>query len=121
VEMDAAEVEPLDRLSDLFASDAILASQLLALRRSVPAGYRPIRRLMLAVLADGIDSLFCTGGHPRRERVRAEAARWLFDDGAAGPFSFQWVCDGLEIDSAYLREGILRIKTIRTIYRSQGL
>ena len=49
------EAEPIDRLSDLFASDTILSSQFFGLRRSVSPTYRPIQRLMLATLADAMD------------------------------------------------------------------
>jgi len=51
-----AEDDPLDRLSNLFATDAILASQFFDLRKSVSPGYRPIQKLMLAVLGDGINT-----------------------------------------------------------------
>lgn len=106
-----ADAEPLDQLLDLFASDAILASQFFGLRRSVPASYRPVQKLMLAVLADGIDDLLVHRGPVRlRGRRRAEADEWLFDEAAAVPFSFAWICDGLGIDASYLRAGIRRLE-----------
>ncbi|MGB8685662.1 MAG: hypothetical protein WCD12_22470 [Candidatus Binatus sp.] len=105
------EAEPIDRLSDLFASDTILSSQFFGLRRSVSPTYRPIQRLMLATLADAMDCfLNYAEAHPvsRRGRLHAEARRWIFDDAASGAFSFNWICDGLGIDAAYLRGGIQR-------------
>jgi hypothetical protein len=95
-----------DHLSDLFASDAMLASQFVALRKSVDPSWRPIQKLMLAVLLDAIDSLFVAGRAPSRCRLRSEASRWLFDEAAAGPFSFAWICDGLGIEPSYLRAGV---------------
>jgi hypothetical protein len=100
----------------LFASDTILASQFFAMRRSVSAEHRPFRKLMIAVLADGLDR-FLGGGfyraHPdsRRGRERREAAEWIADaSGADRPFSFDWLCDGLDIDAQYLRAGIRRVE-----------
>jgi hypothetical protein len=107
------EAEPLDRLSDLFASDSILCSQFYGLRRAVSPTYRPIQRLMLAILADALDCfLDYADAHAvsRRGRLRSEAARWIFDATAADPFSFVWICDGLGLDASYLRRGIRRVE-----------
>lgn len=92
-------------------SDALLASQFFARLKSVAPSFQPIQKLMLAVLADGIDELFVRSGPVRlRERRRAEAKEWLFDDARTGPFSFDWICGGLEIDASWLRAGIRRIE-----------
>ena len=109
-----AEEDPLGRLSNLFATDAILASQFFDLRKSVSPGYRPIQKLMLAVLGDGIEYFLGKGCYPahalsRRGCLRSEAGKWIFDEAAAGPFSFNWICDGLEIGQSYLRAGITRV------------
>lgn len=120
----AADADPLDILSNLFASDALLASQFFGLRRSVSAEHRPFRKLMIAVLGDAIDcflneSFYSAYPMSRRWRLRAEAERWLFDDAAAGPFSFHWICDGLDIDASYLRVGIRRVEAKMAL--SKGL
>jgi len=87
---------------------------MVALRKSVSLAYRPFRNLMLAVLADGIDRFLGDGfysAHPlsRLGRERREAAEWIADTaGADRPFSFDWLCDGLEIDAQYLRAGLER-------------
>jgi hypothetical protein len=68
---------------------------------------------MLAVLADALDCfvrLYDAYPRSQRGRLHSEAAGWLFDDGAAGPFSFAWTCDGLGLDASYLRAGIRRIE-----------
>ena len=98
----------------MFATDAILASQFFDLRKSVSPGYRPIQKLMLAMLGDGIEYFLGKGCYPahalsRRGRLRSEAGKWIFDEAAAGPFSFNWICDGLEIGQSYLRAGITRV------------
>lgn len=113
MKIDHAELDPLDRLSSLFAStDSILASQIVALRKSVSPSYRPFRNLMIAVLADALDRFLGDGfyrAHPqsRHGREWREAADWIADaSGADRPFSFEWVCDGLDLDAQYLRAGI---------------
>ena len=126
MKIEGAEVgdEPLDRLLNLFASDAILASQFFAMRRSVSAEHRPFRKLMVAVLGDAVncflsESLRSAYPSSPRWRLRAEAGEWLFDDAAAGAFSFNWICDGLDIDASYLRAGIRRVEAKMTL--SKGL
>src|ERR1019366_4246869 len=63
---------------------------------------------------DGIEYFLGKGCYPahalsRRGRLRSEAGKWIFDEAAAGPFSFNWICDGLEIGQSYLRAGITRV------------
>ncbi|HKN01242.1 MAG TPA: hypothetical protein VJX23_12060 [Candidatus Binataceae bacterium] len=122
-----AENDPLvDRLSNLFATDAILASQFFDLRKSVSPGYRPIQKLMLAVLGDGIEYFLgkgCYHAHPfsRCAVLRSEAGKWIFDEAAAGPFSFNWICDGLQIGQSYLRAGIRRVEAQIHGETSKGL
>ena len=64
---------------------------------------------------DGLDCFLCDGAyraHPlsRRGRERREAADWIFDEAAAGAFSFNWLCDGLDLDASYLRAGLRRVE-----------
>jgi hypothetical protein len=97
-----------------FGGETILASQFFNLRKAAPSA-RPIQRLMLAVLGDAIDCFFNEGlysAHPstRRWRLRTEAERWLFDGASAGPFSFNWICDGLDINASYLCGGVRRVE-----------
>jgi len=71
------------------------------------------QRLMLAVLVDAINVLhgWHRVGNARKRRAFAEAAQWVNTRGTSYPFSFDSVCDALEIDSAVLR-GRLRTATI---------
>lgn len=103
--------------------DTILPSQFFAMRRSATSE-QPIQRLMLAVLGDAIDcflseSLYRAYPASRRARLRDEAARWLLDEAAVGPFSFNWICEGLGIDASHLRGGVRRIEGKMTL--SKGL
>lgn len=71
---------------------------------------RPIRRLMLAVLADAI-RCYQTYANPRnraQRRLFVEAEAWLMDSKAEGPFAFESVCETLDIDPSCLREGLRR-------------
>ncbi len=66
----------------------------------------PLKRLMLAVLADAV-RCYQTGFDRRatsRRRVFLEAQQWLFRPGADGAFSFETVCYVLDITPDYLRQ-----------------
>ncbi|HEY2990645.1 MAG TPA: hypothetical protein VGL11_23220 [Candidatus Binatia bacterium] len=70
------------------------------------ASLEPERRLTLAVLEEAI--------HTYRKkmltssRLRREVEDWLFDDTADYPFSFQAICDALNLSADCVRRGILR-------------
>jgi hypothetical protein len=71
---------------------------------------RPIKRLMLAVLADAI-RCYQTFANPRsraQRRLFVEAEAWLMDSKADGPFAYETVCETLDIDPSCLREGLRR-------------
>lgn len=70
----------------------------------------PERRLLMAVLADAINCFQkdpLSGGRSKQRDAR-EAHMWLMSDDKAWPFSFVNVCDSLGLDSANLRQGLLR-------------
>jgi hypothetical protein len=68
-------------------------------------GYRsptlPGLRLMLAVLDDGLETLFATAG--RRPGLWADTVSWVIDDDTQWPFSFVNLCEALDVDAARLR------------------
>jgi hypothetical protein len=75
--------------------------------RAMPADAE--RRLLLAVLEDGIRTLI---KHARATRGRAatlrrEALTWLLSDANTDPFAFERICEALGIDSARLRGRVL--------------
>ena len=97
----------------LWQADIILPSQYFGALGSVgPSGEQ---RLMLAVLADAINVLHSgQGGDSACERLNFdEAAQWVNSPGTARPFSFDSVCDALEIDPELLRSR-LRVLTGRS-------
>ena len=63
------------------------------------------QRLMLAVLVDAINVLqgWQRMGSARKRQAFAEAAQWVNTRGTNYPFSFDSVCDALEIEPEVLR------------------
>ena len=95
----------------LWQTDIILPLQYFGALGSVgPSGEQ---RLMLAVLADAINVLrsWRGGGSARKRLNFAEAAQWVNSPGTTHPFSFDSVCDALEIDPELLRSR-LRVLTV---------
>jgi len=76
------------------------------------ADLEPERKLMLAVLEEAI--------HTYRQniltsrRLLRDVEAWLFDDQADDPFSFQAICDALDLSPECVRRGILRAPPIST-------
>jgi hypothetical protein len=71
------------------------------------------QRLMLAVLVDAMNVLrsWRTSGSMCKRRNFAEAAQWVNAHGTRYPFSFDSVCDALEINPELLRSR-LRLLTV---------
>jgi len=92
-----------DATDTLSQMDVILPSQYFGALGSV--GLSSEQRLMLAVLVDAINILqgWRRVGSARKRRVFAEAAQWINTRGTNYPFSFDSVCDALEIDQDVLR------------------
>ncbi len=100
-----------DRIASLFQPDAQLSAQYFDnLRRKTL--FEPEKRLMLAILEDGIHSYQdnLTASHGKRERDFDEAAAWIVDADSDWVFSFANVCDALGLSPEYLRQGLLRWK-----------
>jgi hypothetical protein len=95
--------------SDDLRADGVMPAQFYPARRGL-ASVEPIMRLMGGILADAVRSFqrnFEAQGASRRLEYR-EARQWLFDDKEDGPFSFEDVCEALDIDPRRLRELIIR-------------
>jgi hypothetical protein len=85
------------------ASDLILPSQFFELVGK--SRFTCEQRLMLAVLADAINILndWRISASVRKRRLFADAARWVMTHGSHVPFSFDNVCEALEISPDALR------------------
>jgi hypothetical protein len=91
--------------------DAILPIQFYEGLHRSRAELDPVRRLMLAILIDAVRCFQNNGvASASRRRNFADAEFWLFR-ATDGPFSFETVCDTLEIDASRLRQGLLRWQT----------
>jgi hypothetical protein len=96
-----------DRLAGLFEPDVLLPAQFFAAFRRMN-GLDRERLLMLAVLEDAVDCFqkYAFAKDPRGRQLFAEAAEWVdsFDKGWL--FSFENICDTLEIAPGYVRRGL---------------
>jgi hypothetical protein len=96
-----------DRLASLFEPDVLLPAQFFAAFRRA-AGIERERLLMLAVLEDAVD---CYHKHShateqRGQQLFAEAVEWVESDDRSWLFSFENICDTLEINADYVRRGL---------------
>src|SRR5690349_17704638 len=91
----------------MFQPDTLLPSQFFdrVRRRTEHDGER---RLMIAVLEDAVDVYRKQAGTPdeRGTHLFAEAEEWIEDLDRSWLFSFQNICDVLDIDADYLRRGL---------------
>jgi hypothetical protein len=96
-----------DRSFGLFEPDALLPAQFYAAFRGGSA-VRGEKRLMLAVLQDALDCYqkyaFAKDGHGRQ--LFDDASEWISSEDRDWYFSFENICETLEINPAYLRRGV---------------
>ena len=100
-----------DRSFGLFEPDALLPAQFYAAFRHGSA-VRGEKHLMLAVLEDALDCFqkyaFTKENHARQ--IFGEAYEWIHSGDRDWPFSFENICETLEINPHYLRHGLERWK-----------
>jgi hypothetical protein len=98
-----------DRSFGLFEPDALLPAQFYAAFRGGSA-VRGEKRLMLAVLEDALDCYqkyaFSRDVHGRQ--LFDEACEWIGSANREWFFSFENICETLEINPEYLRRGLDR-------------
>lgn len=94
---------------DFGGSDLILPSQYFGELRGV--GFCGEQKLLLAVLIDAINILHGWNGtgSKRKRRIFGEAAQWVRTPGTHAPFSFDSLCDALNIDPVVLRVRLERL------------
>jgi hypothetical protein len=96
-----------ERAPALFAPDVLLPSQYFdRLRRRTE--YDPERRLMVAILEQGVnDYLKHAGARERKElELWHEVEAWIEDRAASWFFSFESICHVLDLEPEYLRRGL---------------
>jgi len=96
-----------DRSFGLFEPDALLPAQFYAAFRG-GSGVSGEKRLMLAVLQDALDCYqkYAFAKDGPGQQMFADADEWISDEDRAWYFSFENICEILEINPAYLRRGV---------------
>jgi hypothetical protein len=96
-----------ERAPGLFEPDVLLPSQYFdRLRRS--AEYDPERRLIVAVLEQGVNDYLKHAGarEPKELELWQEVEAWVEDRDASWLFSFENICHVLDLEPDYLRRGL---------------
>lgn len=100
-----------DRLTGLFQPDTLLPSQFFdrVRRRNEHEGER---RLMIAILEDAVEIYRkqIDARDPRNQQLWSEAAEWFGDPDRTWLYSFENICDVLDINADYLRGGLRILK-----------
>jgi hypothetical protein len=97
-----------DTFTHLLQPDTLLPTQYFAtLRRK--GEHEPERRLVIAVLQDAVDCFQKHMlSHDRKARqLFLDAEEWICSSDRSWPFAFENVCDLLQINTEYLRRGLL--------------
>ena len=107
--------------SRLFQPDIVLPAQFFATlrRRSIQD---PERRLVIAILEDAVD---CFQKHlwARQHKARQlfeDAEAWILSEDREWPFSFENICELLDLNPEYLRRGLQAWKQRELDGRSRG-
>ncbi len=102
-----------DRSNGLFEPDALLPSQFYAAFRagSAIAGEK---RLMLAVLEDALDCYrkYASANDGQGLQLFRDVDVWITSRDRRWYYSYENICDTLEIDADYLREGLVRLRQV---------
>ena len=79
-------------------------------RVEIDASLQPEKRLMLAVLEDGVGTFqkYCGASSRRARRLFMEAEEWFASDDVEWPFAFGSICQALGLEPEYLRRGLRR-------------
>jgi hypothetical protein len=101
-----------ERLTSLFQPDTLIADQFLQTFRRL-THLQPEKRLMLAVLEDGVACFqkYVAARDGRGKRIFRETEEWVLEEPNEGLFSFANVCETLGFNADYLRRGLMSWKT----------
>jgi hypothetical protein len=99
----------------MFQPDTLLPSQFFAALRQKGL-VEGEKRLMAAVLADAVECYMkqLDSLEPRGRQLFEDAEAWIFTENKAWFFSFDTICEILNLDPAYIRQGILEWRRKRT-------
>jgi len=110
-----------DTYTHLLQPDTLLPSQFFGVLKRKGA-HQAERRLAVAVLQDAVD---CYQKHllARDRKARQlfiDAEQWIGSEDRSWPFSFENICDLLQINAAYLRRGLFVRKERQLREMSRG-
>ncbi len=110
-----------DGFVHLLQPNTLLPSQhFAALRRR--AEQEPERRLVVALLQDAVE---CFQKHlfardRKKRQLFRDAEEWICSTDRTWPFSFENVCEVLQLDPDYVRQGLLAWKAAQLAQRSSA-
>ncbi len=100
-----------ERFASLFQPDTLIPQEYLETfkRRT---HLQPEKRLMLAVLEDGVACFqkYATACDTRGRRYFAETEAWVLEEPSERLFSFANICEALALNADYLRRGLMSWK-----------
>ena len=106
----------------LFQPDTMLPSQYFAAALRRRGALKPERRLIVAVLQDAIEcyqkNLFARDGKARQ--LYADAEEWIDSDDRSHYFSFENICEILEMNPVFVRRGLHEWRHHELARRSGG-
>lgn len=82
----------------------------------------PEMKLMFAVLTNAIECMQKYAGAEGRRcrKIFDEAETWIFRSKAQALYSFEHVCEALQLDPNYLRKGLMRWRDAKPVLRGDG-
>jgi hypothetical protein len=98
-----------DQYTGLLEPDTMLATQFFGALRRKP-GMDGERRLMIAVLEDAVHCFHkqIHATDPKARQLFRDAEAWIRSTDQSWPFSFVNVCDTLDLNPDWVREGLLK-------------
>jgi hypothetical protein len=95
--------------SSLFEPDALMTHQFSSVFRQ-KGHFEPEERLMFAVLTDAVECFqkYLSSNSPRCRASFTQAEVWIRSTESRWPYSFEHICQVLNISPSYLRLGLTR-------------
>ena len=106
-------------LSSLFEADILTTHQFSRVFQQ-NGHFEPEERLMFAVLTDAVECFqkYLDAKSRRCRTLFAEAETWINSKDSRSPFSFEQICQALNISPSYIRLGLMQWRLARVSDRS---
>jgi len=104
-----SDTDTEDRLTGFLQPDVILPTQFFQSLRT-KSQFNGERRLMIAVLEDAVNCFMkqLHATDPKARQLFLEAQEWITADDRTWFFAFENVCDTLDLNPDYVREGLFK-------------